>query len=63
MSIRVIDIILTMSQNFFMSCDSWKNGMIQLIDIFIKSIQRQEELDNAYTKFSYSRNGSLFNMF
>ncbi len=34
-----------------MSSDSWKNGMIQLIDIFIKSIQRQEEGDNAYTKF------------
>ncbi len=35
---------------FFMSSDSWKNGMIQLIDIFINSIQIQEELDNDYTK-------------
>ncbi len=38
---------------FFMSSDSWKNGMIQLIcvDILINSIQRLEEFDNAYTKF------------
>ncbi len=34
-----------------MSSDSWKNGMIQLIDIFINCIQRQEKLDNAYTRF------------
>ncbi len=29
MSIRVVDIILTMLQNFIMSSDSWKNGIIQ----------------------------------
>ncbi len=34
-----------------MPSDSWKNGMIQLIDIFINCIQRQKELDNAYTKY------------
>ncbi len=52
MSIRVVDIILTLSQTFFISSDSWKNCMIQLIDIFINSIQRQEEVDTVYTKFS-----------
>ncbi len=36
---------------YFMSSDSWKNGMMQLIDIFINCIQKQEEIDNAYTKF------------
>ncbi len=38
-------------QEFVMSSDSWKNGMIQLINIFINCIQRHEIIDNAYTKF------------
>ena len=36
---------------FFMSSESWKNGMMQIVDTFINCIHRQEEIDNAYNRF------------
>ncbi len=51
MSISVIDIILIMSPIFLKSSNSWTIFIIQLIDIFINCIQREEDLDNSDTKF------------
>ncbi len=37
--------------DYFMTSDSWKQGMNELIDLFLICQNRQDEIDNAYEQF------------